>query len=283
VLLRIGALAVIAVITISRFDNQTIDSTSYEVVSSRIPPAFDGFRIVQISDLHNRRFGPNQERLLQLVRKANPDLVAITGDLTYHGKMDLGCFHDLIYGLVAIAPVYFVTGNHDIISSDLPGMRKSLEDLGVQILAGRSVVVKRGNESVAIAGIDDPDIFYEKGKSQPQAIDRWKVALAGLRVRIQPGLYSLLLSHRPERLGSYADFGFDLVLAGHAHGGQVRLPLLGAIYAPDQGFFPRYTSGRYSMGRTQMIVSRGLGNSHFPIRILNNPELVIVRLTRRTD
>lgn len=243
-----------------------------------MPAAFDGFRIVQISDLHNQRIGPNQARLLELVRLAHPDLIAITGDLTYHGKWTTQSILNLARHLAGLAPVYFVTGNHDIRSSYLSGMLKLLENVGVQVLAGKSVIVKRGEEFIVVAGIDDPDIFYEKRKSRAQAIDQWKTALATLHDSIQPGYYTLLLSHRPELIASYVDLGFDLVLAGHAHGGQIRLPFIGAIYAPNQGFFPRYTSGMHSMGGTKMIVSRGLGKSHFPLRIFNRPELVIVRL-----
>lgn len=279
-LLKIGALAAIAVAVPTRFNDQVIDSTTYEVISPRIPAAFEGFRIVQISDIHNRSFAPHQSQLLDHVRAARPDLIVITGDLTYHGKWSSDYVHDLARGLVEIAPAYFVTGNHDITSKDLPGMMRLLEEQEVQVLAGRNVIIKRGKKSIAVAGIDDPSIFYDRRKSWSQAIDHWKTALAALRKSTQRGSYTVLLSHRPELITSYAGLGFDLVLAGHAHGGQVRLPFIGAVYAPDQGLFPRYTSGMYSMGKTRMIVSRGLGGSHFPFRIFNHAELVVVRLTR---
>jgi predicted MPP superfamily phosphohydrolase len=281
-LLKLCAITAITFTVLARYSDRMIDTTSCEVVSSRLPAAFNGFRIAQISDLHNQRFGPNQSRLLELVRMAHPDLIAITGDLTYHGRWSSDYVCELARGLVEIAPVYFVTGNHDVSSRNLLEMLKLLEGLGVKVLAGRSVAVQRCKQSIVIAGIDDPYIFYDKRKPAIQAVNQWKTSLAALRNRIPRGSYTILLSHRPELIGSYAELGFDLVLAGHAHGGQVRLPFIGALYAPDQGLFPRYTSGTYSMGRTKMIVSRGLGKSNFPFRIFNRPELVVVRLTSPT-
>jgi uncharacterized protein len=257
-----------------------IDSTTYEVVSSRMPTAFDGFRILQISDLHHQRFGTDQSRLLGHARMARPDLVAITGDLTYRGTWSSWYVLELARELADLAPVHFVTGNHDCTSPDLPGMLALLKGVGVQVLSGRSIVITRGKESIAVAGIDDPRIFREKKKSRAQAIIRWKANLATLRRSIPRRVYTILLSHRPEFAQFYAELGFDLVLAGHAHGGQIRLPLVGAMYAPNQGLLPRYTSGMYSVGATRMVVSRGLGKSHIPVRLFNRPELVVVRLTR---
>ena len=207
-------------------------------------------------------------------------MIAITGDLAYNRKWNRRSLTELARRLVGIAPVFFVTGNQDINCNDLPQMLKLLKDTGVEVLEGRSVTIKRGSEAIAVAGIDDPEIFHETKTSRKQALD-W---VESRRLELFAIAYNLTssLSCCPTARSSSISMrrlGFDLVLAGHAHGGQVRLPLVGPLYAPDQGFFPRYASGMYTMGGTRMIVSRGLGRSHFPFRIFNRPELVVVRLT----
>jgi predicted MPP superfamily phosphohydrolase len=174
-----------------------------------------------------------------------------------------------------------VSGNHDVVSDDLPSPLARLTDYGIQVLEGESAFKGRGMQSIAFAGMQDPRVFRQQG-GKGKTIDRWKAALASIRDRLGDR-YSVLLSHRPEHFAHYASLGFDLVLAGHAHGGQIRLPFVGALYAPEQGWLPRYASGVHVSGGTSMIVSRGLGNSWFPIRFLNRPELVVVRLRKQPD
>ena len=277
----IGVAAILAFAFLIFLGNSWLQTTTYEVQSPRLPASFDGYRVVQVSDLHNHRFGKHQSWLLSIIRKARPDLIVITGDLTYLGSWAPKEIEDLSTELGAVAPVCFVSGNHDVISGDLPKLLEHLARLGVRTLEGESITVRRGIESITVAGIADPRAFHQQG-GKCRTVDRWKSALAALRQGLGDR-YTVLLSHRPEYFGQYASLGFDLVLAGHAHGGQIRVPLVGALYAPGQGWLPRYTSGTHVRGRTRMIVSRGLGNSWFRIRVFNQPELVVVRLRKSTD
>jgi uncharacterized protein len=262
--------------------NGLLQTTSLDVQSHRLPASFDGYCIVQVSDLHGQRFGLRQVRLFRAIREARPDLIVITGDLTSHGRWDAGGVRDLVEQLGTIAPVCFISGNHDNLSGRLPQLLEQLALSRVRNLEGDLIPIKKGTESILLSGIPDPRTFALRD-GDAHARRRWEAALRSVRDRISPDQYSILLSHRPEPFRLYADLGFDLVLAGHAHGGQIRLPGIGALYAPDQGWLPRYTSRVYASGRTKMIVSRGLGNSWFKVRLFNRPELVVVRLRKSAD
>ena len=258
------------------WENTTIEVTFLEVVYSAIPVDFDGFTIAHISDLHNTEFGQQQERLLQKLVEAAPDLIAITGDLldSYHPNITVAM--EFINGAIAIAPVYYVTGNHE---SRLPELyaqlREQMESAGVVVLDNKAVTLEYGSSIIRVLGVDDPTFSAESDQYE----DNEQVISSQLDVLLDDqSAYTILLSHRPELFDVYHEAGIDLVLCGHAHGGQVRLPFIGALFAPNQGFFPEYTAGLYRQGDTQMVVSRGLGNSSFPIRINNPPELVVITL-----
>ena len=258
------------------WENTTIEVTSLEVADSAIPAAFDGFTIAHISDLHNTEFGLQQERLLQKLAEAEPDLIAITGDLLDSYHPDITVAMEFINGAIAIAPIYYVTGNHE---SRLPELYAQLceqmESAGVVVLDNKAVTLEYGSSAVTLLGIDDPTFSAESDQYE----DNEQVISAQLDALLdEQSEYTILLSHRPELLDVYHEAGIDLVLCGHAHGGQIRLPFIGALLAPNQGFFPEYTAGLYHQGGTQMVVSRGLGNSSFPIRINNPPELVVITL-----
>ena len=277
----IGMAAILAFAVLIFLGGNWLQTTAYEIRSSRIPAPFDGCCVVQVSDLHNHHFGKHQFRLTRAIRDARPDLIVITGDLMFLGSWNAEDIKDLARQLKDIAPVFFVSGNHDVHSDDLPRLLDQLRRCGIHVLEGESTFISRSTESITVAGIQDPRAFRHQG-GMGRTIDRWKAALASLRESLGDR-YTVLLSHRPEFFAQYADLGFDLVLSGHAHGGQIRLPFVGALYAPDQGWLPRYASGIHVRGGTWMIVSRGLGNSWFRIRFFNRPELVVVRLRKLSD
>jgi predicted MPP superfamily phosphohydrolase len=275
-LVAIGVAALL--IGLSYIGNNSIEKTTYDVTSSRLPTSFDGFCIAQISDLHDHRFGPFQPRIMRYVREARPDVIVITGDITQEGRLRIQDMRDLAQQLTAVAPVYFVTGNHEASCPDLPGLLIEIEQAGITVLRSSSVTLQRGDQQIAIAGIDDPQIFHVWGRPWREMVVQWQTELVRLRTSLNVETFTVLLSHRPEFLRTYARLGFDLVLAGHAHGGQVRLPGIGGLYAPNQGWLPRYTTGVYRNEGTAEVVSRGLGGSIFPIRVFNRPEVVVVRL-----
>lgn len=248
--------------------NKAIETVVYPVSSGRLPSAFDGFRIAQVSDLHNDEMGKQNEALLDDLRAAAPDLIAVTGDLLDSRVPDEQICLDFLEEAVRIAPVYFVTGNHEGRLYDLyPSFEKQMQQLGVRVLNNEAVPVQRNGEEILIAGFADPNTAQDPGEKRITYLQEWTQSN-----------FTVLLSHRPELFAEYVQGGADAVLTGHAHGGQVRVPFVGGLYAPGQGILPVYDAGRFAEEQTVMIVSRGIGNSLFPLRVNNRPELVILEL-----
>lgn len=239
--------------------NTALTLTEYTASSEEIPSNFDGFRIAQVSDLHNAQFGKDSEKLLELLAQSRPDMIAITGDLVDSRRTDCAVVIDFVREAVQIAPVYYAPGNHESRIPDYAYLKSELLAAGVAVLENDSLAFYKEQDSITITGLMDPDF----GIPMPN---------------LTAENYQVVLSHRPELIDLYADMGLDLVLTGHAHGGQIRLPFLGGILAPNQGFFPKYDSGMHFHGNTAMVVSRGLGNSLFPLRVGNRPELILITL-----
>ncbi|PFB31925.1 phosphoesterase [Bacillus cereus] len=254
--------------------NNLISKTEVNITSNKIPSSFKGFKILQISDLHNKKFGDNQETLIQKVKSINPDIIAITGDLIDSKSYDAEVSLELIRELVMEYPIYFVTGNHEKWSGKYNDLEKELKKHHVTVLRNEHVTIHKGEQKINLLGIDDP--AFVAGNRDEGNVVKDEILIA--KFEMKPDTYNVLLSHRPEFLGEYADEQIDLVLSGHAHGGQIRLPFIGGLVAPNQGVLPTYTAGLYEKQNTSMVVSRGLGNSIIPQRIFNRPELVVVQL-----
>lgn len=245
--------------------NTAITTTEIPVYHRAVPRPFDGFRIAHITDFHNTLFGKGHHRLLDRLKAAKPDLIAITGDMIDARRTDIPTALGFAEEAVKIAPCYYVMGNHEARIPTYPAFEAGLRKAGVHVLRSESVRLEREGEYLTIIGIDDPtasDGFAED-------IIRMQKAARG---------FTLLLSHRPERFETYCAAGVHLALCGHAHGGQVRIPFIGGVIAPHQGFFPKYDSGIYTKDDTRMILSRGLGNSLCPLRVNNRPELIVAEL-----
>ena len=254
--------------------NTALEVNEYEIVNDRIPQGFDGFRIAQISDLHNAEFGERNEKLIQLLSQTDPDIIVITGDLIDSSHTYIEIALDFARQTVKLAPVYYVSGNHEARVREYEDLKMSLVEAGVIVLEDQKVQITREGKSISILGIDDPSfqedyLFGDSESVARQAIEDLQNESDG---------YTILLSHRPELFDLYAETEMDLVFSGHAHGGQFRLPFVGGLVAPNQGFFPKYDAGLFSEGSTNMIVSRGVGNSIIPIRFNNRPEIVLVTL-----
>lgn len=256
-------LVVVVFLLIGIFGSLQVEVTTCTVCAPNLPQSFNGFCIVQISDLHNTEFGPHNEQLLSLIRTAKPDMIVVTGDLidSYRTKPDVSL--SFMEEAVKIAPCYYVCGNHELrMPNEYASLKKSMQKYGVIVLEDRSLLLQNGNEHIQLMGL----------------VDRSKLSAKQLPELIDPNLYTILLSHRPEHFSAYEQFGADLVFSGHAHGGQIRLPIIGALFAPGEGFFPKYADGLHTVGNTTLVVSRGLGNSSFPFRFYCPPELVVLRL-----
>lgn len=254
--------------------NTALVLNEYTISSQKLPPAFSGFRIAQVSDLHNTQIGKNNENLLEMLRNAKPDMIAITGDLIDSRNTDLSVALDFVAQAVKIAPCYYVSGNHEARVSEYPALKAELCRLGVTVLENQSLSITSNGDSITLIGVNDPsfETDYLLGDAQ-SLMDSTLQALAP-----QAESFTILLSHRPELFSVYAKNEIDLIFSGHAHGGQFRLPFIGGLFAPNQGFFPEYDAGSYIDGNTQMIVSRGLGNSLFPFRFNNRPEVILIEL-----
>lgn len=273
IVLIIAAVLVLALLIWLLWANSSPAATQVTVASDALPEAFEGFKIAHVSDLHNAVFGRKNEKMLSLIRAAEPDIIAITGDLIDSRHTDIDSALAFVEAAAEIAPVYYVTGNHES-RLDFDEIEPRLIAAGARVLRNEAEDIGRGGERIRLAGIDDPSFIRTGGTAEERAAAELEQLGDG------GGTFTVLLAHRPELVEVYADYGAGLVLSGHAHGGQVRLPLLGGLYAPGQGLLPEYDSGLYSLGETQMVVSRGLGNSVAPLRVNNRPELVIVTLSR---
>lgn len=248
-------------------NNNWLVTTELEYESEKIPQSFDGFRITQITDLHDATFGENQSRLVEKVRATNPDAIFLTGDLVDSRRYDLDNSLQAVAQFVKIADVYYVLGNHEVALNLTDEIYAALSDLGVHVLPNESVTFERDGERIVALGIEDP--------LMGQAVD---VSIDAAQKGEGTDSFTMLLSHRPEQFETYVEKEIDLVFTGHAHGGQIRLPFIGGLVAPTQGIFPTYTAGVFEERETTMIISRGLGNSLFPFRIFNLPEIITVQL-----
>lgn len=254
--------------------NTAPELTTYTVKSPKLPNSFSGFRIAHISDLHNAQLGENNENLLTLLEKADPDIIAITGDLVDSRRTDIDVSLNFVEAAAKIAPCYYVTGNHESRISEYQTLRDGLLAIGVTVLENSTVSLTRNGESITLIGVNDPTFhpeYIQKGSYSVMEETLQKLP-------INADNFNLLLTHRPELLELYEKYGIHLSLSGHAHGGQFRLPFIGGLFAPHQGFFPKYDSGLHTIGNSNLIVSRGLGNSSFPIRINNRPEIILIEL-----
>ena len=250
-----------------------VEASFTQVELSGLPEEFDGFRIVHLSDNHGHEYGEDNAQLLTMVAEQSPDLIVITGDLLDQ-ESQIVMVPALAKGLSAIAPTYYVTGNHEwSLGSDVVRELKSLlKDNGVAVLSNQYEVLERDGASLVLAGVDDPNGYADQ--KTPEEL------FAEIEAE-RPGVFTILLAHRNDAIEQYAAAGYDLVLSGHAHGGIIRLPFTDGLLSPGRTFFPTWTSGIYTVENSTLFVSRGLGNNTTPIngfRLFNRPELAVLEL-----
>ncbi|MDR2615429.1 MAG: metallophosphoesterase [Oscillospiraceae bacterium] len=244
--------------------NYTLESETYELRFKDLPEQFDGYRITVVSDLHAAVFGKDNARLLDAVRAASPDIIALTGDVTD----DRGQIPDVlktVRGLVEIAPVYYVTGNHEWEKGEARELLRSLPGAGAVALRNEIAPIERGGETIYLLGIDDPN--------GPADMKKPEEVFAEL-----PEGFGVALVHRNTFLERLAPLGARLILCGHGHGGLIRLPGVGGLLGHDLKLFPKYSGGRYTIGGTEIIVSRGVGNHTGVPRRFNRPHIPTVVL-----
>lgn len=278
-------LIVIALLLFCSYQNRHLETTYYTYKAEQLGADLEGYRIVQISDLHNVKFGKNNQKLVDRIRECEPDMIVLTGDLVDSNHTNVDRAVQFVDEIMKICPVYYVTGNHEywLEKSEYDELMDGLVSAGVVILDNQVVEISRGDAKFRLVGLDDRSLadgtlealLSDESIRNNQA--EQKEEIADNEDSGEKEL-TVVLAHEPQYLARYAGTGVDLVLSGHAHGGQFRLPFVGGIVAPDQGFLPEYTAGEYYMNGTEMIVSRGLGNSVIPVRLFNYPEIVCVDL-----
>lgn len=266
IILALIAAAAAFLIKDSRDD---LEISRYEVKSQKLPESFDGFKIVQLSDLHGAEFGEDGMGLVEKVKELEPDIIALTGDfVTDEG--DLAAVEKLAARLVKLCPVYFVSGNHEFGSGLAVKVRNILERAGVKYLSNEYLTISRGEDEILLGGVEDP-LAYADMLSPDELAQKMNDAA--------PDAFKILLGHRNYWMTEYPELPVDLIFCGHAHGGLIRIPGVGGLIGTDRRLFPDFDAGEYNNGRYTLIVSRGLGNSVSIPRVFNRPEIVCVELS----
>ena len=276
---RMIVFAVVATILLgliiwTAWGNTALELNRYTISSDRLPKAFDGYRIAHVSDLHNTEMGKDNEKLLAVLREADPDIIALTGDIIDSRNTDIDVALQFTKDAMVIAPCYYVTGNHEARVSEYDELKAGLTEQGVIILEDKCIGLDKSEETISLLGVNDPSFQTDYLFGDSETVMQSKLQ----EIINEEDTYTILLSHRPELFEVYTESKVDLVLSGHAHGGQFRLPFVGGLVAPNQGLFPKYDSGLYTEENTNMIVSKGIGNSILPFRFNNRPEVILIEL-----
>lgn len=238
---------------------------------TNLPEAFDGFTIVQLSDLHGAEYGVDNSRLVKKVAALSPDIIALTGDFI-ESVEQIPITEALIRQLTDIAPVYFTSGNHDWASGAIDELKQAVTDSGGVYLSNESVTLEQDGQQIILTGVEDPNSRADM--IHPDAL------LTQISAE-HPDSFIILQAHRNDFVTKYPALPCDLILTGHGHGGVIRLPLVGGLLGTDLKLFPTYDAGLFQSGRYTMVVSRGLGDAPMIPRFLNNPEIVSVTLHKK--
>ncbi len=248
------------------YQNNHLVITTYVYKSNKVSSDANKFSIVQISDLHNACFGRNNKKLIDGIEGLAPDIVAITGDIVDSNHTNVSTAINFVDEVAKKYPVYYVTGNHEywLNETERKELFTGIEDAGAVILDNESISLNTDMGVMTLIGLDDNNLHDGTLRSMIEECKENEL--------------TVVLAHEPQYIDQYGNAGADLVLTGHAHGGQMILPFIGPLIAPDQGFLPKYTAGQFEKNNTTMYISRGLGNSVIPVRLFNYPEIVCVEI-----
>ena len=274
IFLAVAVIVLVALVIWIAWGNTALELNTYTISSSKLPQSFDGYRIAHVSDLHNTEMGKDNEKLLVMLRDADPDMIAITGDLIDSRNTDIEVALQFVREAVKIAPCYYVTGNHEARVNEYGELKAGMEVAGVTVLEDVRTEIGMESETITLIGVNDPSYQTDYLFGDSETVMNTKLE----DLHTGHDGFTILLSHRPELFDTYADQDIDVILSGHAHGGQFRLPFIGGLVAPNRGLFPEYDAGIYTEGNTNMLVSRGVGNSILPFRINNRPEVILIEL-----
>lgn len=271
----ISVIVLLSIFVYMYYTNNFVKLTNYKIIDSKLPQSFNGYKILHISDFHNYVYGKDNIRVINKVKEATPDIIVITGDLIDAHKTNMEISLKFVKEILNIAPVYYVPGNHEAHNLNRYDLFSGyLDNLGVNIIAGKSETIEKDGSEINIVGLLEQS-FYKNDERKHSEIAYDDLSL----INYNKDNYTILLNHRPELFDVYVENNINLVFCGHAHGGQWRIPFVGGLYSPNQGLFPKYTVGVYNKNNTNMVVSRGVGNSSsMSLRINNMPEVILVEL-----
>lgn len=264
-------------------DNNFIQVSNYSISSIKLPKEFNKFKILQLSDLHSKKFGKDNKKLIEKIEAANPNVIVITGDMV-NDDFDLSSFISILANLIKSYKVYYIIGNHEqnIMLRDnaqFISMIDKIKRLGVIVINNEKVRISIGKEYINLYGLYMGLKYYRNFRNKNSRSINFSVEdMEKLVGKCNKSTYNILLSHNPFYFHTYSNWGADLVLTGHVHGGMIKLPFLGGVFSPEHSFFPKYYEGMYKNCNSFMNVNRGLGRGNFCIRLFNKPELSVITL-----
>lgn len=255
-------------------ENNTFSLNKKELTFKDLPDNFDGYKILHLSDLHGKEYGDKNKRLIKSIKKSNPDIIVMTGDMISSRDKDFEVLSNLVKEIKEL-PIYYITGNHEqyLSSKKLNSLKNELKNFGVVVLDNEKVKLKKGNENINLYGLIYPNHFYRSGNYlDKEDIDELLGPIENE--------FSILLSHNPFHFEGQANWGADLILSGHVHGGMIRVPIIGGLLSPEYKFFPKYYEGVYEKNNKKMFVSRGMGIGEVGFRVFNRPEIILITLKK---
>lgn len=267
-----------------KYNVNTLEVTRYVVENKKVPKEFDGYNIVQISDLHSKLFGENNKKLIQKIKSLNPDIVVVTGDLIDGENNNYNVALDFMKEISKLYRVYYIIGNHEQKSlikkykDEYKDYFNKLHQIDFVNLDNNKVEIVKGDSNINLYGLTVPyscyKYLFDNQETTSIDIDFLEEKLG----KVDREQFNILLAHTPFYFDEYEKWGADLTLCGHVHGGIVRLPIVGGLLSPDRKFFPKYDLGEYIKNKSTMIVSKGLGGSKVLIRVNCKPEIVNIKL-----
>ena len=286
---------IIAFLFISIFlywDNNSLQVCRYVLEYEALPEGFDGYKIVQISDMHGKTFGRENSRLAGRIKSLKPDLLLATGDMMSSTVNDGGAFLDFLDHFQRACPVYMCLGNHEQIAEwlgensavDYEGFINGVLERGVILLDNEKVKIERNGDALTLAGLT-PELYHYSRRDADYNDDGLLLKRTYIDAVLgKPNMgFNILMSHNPAYFKEYAEWGADLVLSGHVHGGIIQVPFKGGLLSPERVFFPEYDAGLFEKGPAKMIVNRGLGYSVINFRLFNRPEISFIELRCSLD
>lgn len=283
--LKIFFIFIIFIIAEFIISNSFLCVTKVTIKDKKIPASFDGYKIVQLSDLHDKSFGKDNSRLIRIIKKQNPDIIVLTGDMVNSSDTDFQSLYSFSEQLVNICPVYYIVGNHEqMLSFQLyKQMINKLREIGINVLDNEKTTLSKSSEKIYLYGMWFNLRYYRNlSNLSVEAQDYYLTEdkIEQLLGRAKTSNYNILLTHNPVYFDTYSSWGADLTLSGHLHGGMIRIPFKGGLLSPEVKFFPEYDAGIFENNGNKMFVSRGLGNGTFGARFFNIPEIGVIILEK---